>query len=522
MYEPSVGFYSTVIKAQVRRLVWHGTLTDTDGTAHTFTAKDIEDNSGTLTRACASNTEIELGTVYAAELRVGLYIDDIGVSRSKIYGGKIELSCTASTGDGLSSGEVPVGVFIITEALQNGKICTITAYDAMINFDKPYLGVSGLATPYNWASNFCSRCGVTLGMSESDFEAFPNGGISLTLIWNEDIETYRDALSHLAAAIGSVAVIDRNGQLVFLPMKSKSPTTTIQTRDRFDSDIAHNSFKPKTIYLTNEETGELITISAATGNAYLDIGANAMLQADGKVRNMSGEVIRTYTVQEMAANIIGSATTFTSVPISAEVPCDPCLDLFDCVTLTGGQAALGGTEVRITEIVTKLGGSTTIECAGANTAEASTASERAASQAGGTKELLMWQSNDTNETQIIISFSPRTWGDLASFTWGDISTNTWGGLKSGAMEQTLTETTLVVSKDWAKGVLNFTVNYTLDVDALITYRVLIDDEEEWALEEEQKAGKIVKTVTTPISLWSNTETVPHTFKVTMKGEEVES
>lgn len=522
MYEPSVGFYSTVIKAQVRRLVWHGTLTDTDGIAHTFTAKDIEDNSGTLTRACASNTEIELGTVYSSELKIGIYIDDIGVSRSKIYGGTIELSCTASTGDGLSSGEVPVGVFIITEATQNGKICTITAYDAMINFDKPYLGVSGLATPYNWASNFCSRCGVTLGMSEADFSAFPNGGTSLTLIWNDDIETYRDALSHLAGAIGSVAVIDRDGELVFLPMKSKAPATTIKTRDRFDSDIAHNSFKPKTIYLTNEETGELLSATAGSGNAYLDLGTNAMLQAEGRIRNAAGETVNTRSVQTMLNNIIDAAKTFSSVPISAEVPCDPCLDLFDCVTLTGGQATLGGTEVRITEIVTKLGGSTTIECAGANTAEASTASERAASQAGGTKELLMWQSNDTNETQIIISFAPRTWGDLASFIWGDLATNTWGGLKSGSMEQTLTETTLTVSKDWAKGVLNFTVNYTLDVDALITYRVLIDNEEEWALEEEQKAGKIVKTITTPVDIWSNTETVPHTFKVTMKGEAMES
>ena len=90
------------------------------------------------------------------------------------------------------------------------------------------------------------------------------------------------------------------------------------------------------------------------------------------------------------------------------------------------------------------------------------------------------------------------------------------------MEQVLAETTVTASKDWAKGLLNFTVNYTLDVDAVITYRVLVDGAEEWALEEEQKAGKIVKTITTPVAFWSNSETLPHTFTVTMAGEEVES
>jgi len=520
MYEPSVGFYNSVIQAQVRRLEWHGTLTDTDGVAHSFTADNIAADSGRLTRACASATEIALGTVYASQLALGLYVDDIGVDRAKIYGGTITLACTVSAG--LISGEVPLGVFTITEALQNGEVCSISAYDAMINFDKPYLGVSGLATPYNWAQNFCTRCGVTLGMDEADFSAFPNGGTDLTLIWNDDIETYRDALSHLAAAIGSVATINRDGELVFLPMESSASVATVKTNDRFDSDIAHTVFTPLTIYLTNAETGEMKSATAGSGNAYLDLGANALLQTDGKLRNAAGQVTDIRTVQTMLNDIIGHAQSFSSVPISAEIPCDPCLDLFDCVTLTGGQAAAGGTVVKITEIETKFGGSTTIGCAGANTAEASTAAERAASQAGGTKDLIMWQSNDSNSEQIIISFAPRTWGDLEPFIWGEIGVNTWGALESGAMEQVLAETTLVVTKDWAKGLLNFTVNYTLDVDAVITYRVLIDNAEEWALEEEQKAGKIVKTISTPVDLWSNTETTPHTFTVTMKGEEVES
>ena len=515
MYEPSVGFYNSVIQAQVRRLVWHGTLTDSDGVAHSFTADNIVANTGTITKAAASTTEISLGTVYASQLSLGLYIDDIGVSRAKIYGGTIALACTVSAG--LISGEVPLGEFTITEALQNGEVCSISAYDAMIKFDKPYLGVSGLATPYNWASNFCTRCGVTLGMSEADFASFPNGGTSLTLIWNDDIETYRDALSHLAAAIGSVATINRDGELVFLPMESSASVATVKTNDRFDSDIAHNTFTPLTVYLTNEETGKLISATAGSGNAYLDLGANALLQADGKLRDATGQVTGLRTVQTMLNDIIGHVKSFSSVPISAEIPCDPCLDLFDCVTLTGGQAAAGGTVVKITEIETKFGGSTTIGCAGANTAESTTAEQRAASKSGGSNELLMWQATDMNEDDLIIGLTLTTWGDLSGETWGDQESRTWGFYTSGGRDYLITETTVTPQKDWARGQLNFTVNYTLEAPAVVTYKIIVDGETFWELTEDQEAGKVVKTITTPVDLWSNTETA-HNIQVTMSGE----
>lgn len=517
MYEPSVNFYSTVIQAQTRRLVWHGTLTDTDGTVHSFTAKDIADNSGTLTKACASSTEIALGTVYSAELKIGLYIDDIGVSRSKIYGGQITLTCTASTGDGLTSGDVPVGVFNITEATQSGDLCTITAYDNMIKFDKAYLGVSGIATPYDWAQSFCQSCGVTFGMEQTEVEALPNGTLSLTLIWNDDIETYRDALSHLAAAVGSVATIDRNGELRFLPLASVASVATVTANDRFGSDIAHTSYRPKTAYVTIEETGKLITQTSGSGNAYLDLGTNALLQVDGRVRNQAGETLSTYSPATMLGNIITAAATFVSVPIEADIPCDPCLDLLDCITLTGGQAASGGTVMRLTSIELKIGKAAEIKCAGSNTAEAKTAEERASSNKDGSNALLMWQSFGSNSAQLIIDVNLATWGRLAEDTWDDISSLTWGSFTAGGTEETVVEVSVTPKKDWAKGLLNFTVNYSLDDTATITYRVYVDNEVNWELTETQEPGEIVKTITTTIDLWSNTETV-HDIKVTMAGD----
>ena len=124
--------------------------------------------------------------------------------------------------------------------------------------------------------------------------------------------------------------------------------------------------------------------------------------------------------------------------------------------------------------------------------------------------------------QIVVDFSAVAWGDLNAYEWGDLGGSTWGGLNNGALERIVAETTLTVSKDWAKGVLNFTVNYDLSADAEIHYKVLIDDAVEWELVEQQTAGKIVKTITTPVSIWSATETQPHNFKVTMGGRTEES
>ena len=518
MYEPSVGFYNSVIQAQVRRLDWHGVLTDTDGVAHSFTADNIVANTGAITKAAASTTEISLGTVYASQLSLGLYIDDIGVSRAKIYGGTITLACTVTAG--LNSGNVPLGVFTIAEALQNGELCSITAYDAMVKFDKAYLGVSGLATPYNWALSFCQKCGVTLGTTEDEFAAFPNGDLNLTLIWNDDIETYRDALSHLASAVGCVATIDRDGELVFLPLASSAPVATVRAGDRFDSDIAHTTYKPKTIYLTLEETGETVTATQGNGNAYLDIGTNALLQTAGKIRDLTGETIGTRTVGQMLNAVIASAMTFSSVPLEAEIPCDPCLDLFDAVTLTGGQADIDGTLVKITGIEVNIGRDTKIKCAGANTAEAKTAEARATGNKDGGADTLMWQSTDMNEDDIVITFSSHTWGDLASFTWGSQNVYTWGHYSQGSSGTIITETTVTPQKDWARGQLNFTVNYELDAAAEITYRVIVDSEVFWELTEDQEAGRVVKTITTPVDLWSNTETT-HNIKITMAGEAAE-
>ena len=196
MYEPSTNFYNNVVKQQVRHISWSGKIT-ADGTEYPFTAEDIVKDSGTMTNEIASD-EMEIGTAYSSELKIGLYVDEIGIPRSDIYGAVIEINCTISHGE--TSGVIPMGKFDIVEALQAGDVCTITAYDFMTRFDEEYPATSGANTAYEWAMIFCDECGVEL--AQSDFDDFANGDIYLTLIWNSEMHTYRDAIGQLAAAMG--------------------------------------------------------------------------------------------------------------------------------------------------------------------------------------------------------------------------------------------------------------------------------------------------------------------------------
>ena len=128
----------------------------------------------------------------------------------------------------------------------------------------------------------------------------------------------------------------------------------------------------------------------------------------------------------------------------------------------------------------------------------------------------MWQSTDINEEDILIG-EIVPWDTLAEETWDDLADKVWGDFAGG--DTIILTATVIPKKDWARGQLNFTVNYELENDAYITYTVYVDEEPIWELTEEQPAKKVVKTVTCPVDLWSNVET-EHTIQISMKGERI--
>ena len=60
--------FKNAVRQNTRKYEWYGSITTKAGKVHEFTAKDIVKGSGYIKWQCCSNTEIELGTVYAAEI----------------------------------------------------------------------------------------------------------------------------------------------------------------------------------------------------------------------------------------------------------------------------------------------------------------------------------------------------------------------------------------------------------------------------------------------------------------------
>lgn len=508
MYEPSANFYSDVIQKQVRRVSWSGTITK-NGTNYPFTAKNIISNSGKITNEISSS-EMTLGTVFSSELNIGLYVDDIGIPRSEVYDAEIELNCTISS-NGVS-GTCPMGIFKVVEAKQNGSVCSIVAYDRMINFEKEFPIQSGINKPYDWIIQFCEDCDVTLGTPASSFDTFPNGNLELVLVWDDDIKTYRDALSELASAIGCSAHINRFGELELLPLTDKQSVATIKANDRYDSKIAQKSWRVSSVFVLNQESGKVSKVGS--GSLAIDLDKNAFLQSEANERDLSWNIVAEHSVLDLITNIYSFTHRLEASPVEASIPLDPCLDLFDVVTLTGGQA--NNTRMILTSIEHKLGGGTTIKCAGANNIDEPLSSERGTS---GTSALPIWMTSGISGLPITIKTESKTWEQASSLTWNEIKSITWDDTSGGGEEVTVVEAFFYPNKEMNNGTVSFTVNYELTEDARITYYIYLDNNPIWTLTEDQQAGDIVKTISTPVQFWSRDD-LSYRFKAGISGVSV--
>lgn len=72
MYPVSNAFLNAV-KANTRKCYWTGRITTTAGAVYEFDQDDMVKGSGYITSQCCGSTEIELGTVYAAEMGISLF-----------------------------------------------------------------------------------------------------------------------------------------------------------------------------------------------------------------------------------------------------------------------------------------------------------------------------------------------------------------------------------------------------------------------------------------------------------------
>lgn len=346
MYSTSALFQS-LIKKNIRKFNWSGTINTP--TPINFVNQNIL--SGELVRSI-SGESLEIGTVYASQLT--LEMDLPSVSRYELYGVTITLNCEL---DGASD-VIPMGVFTITEALQQASKITITAYDSMIKFDDVAFNASlnnSVQLPYVWLSQMCTACGVTLGSSSAQIQALPNGNRKTGFADSvADVRTWRDVLGYLGAYLGGFAYIGRDGSL-YIGSYGSTSVDTVPSNFRFTSNLSDFRTTYDGLYAVYKADGLQEYVSNTnSGGIVLDLGTNPFLQ-------ISNAQNRENALQM----IIDAWDGIYYVPYSSELPLMPHYDPADVLTFTDNQADIYDYGA-ITEITYSLTGTMSIICAGDN------------------------------------------------------------------------------------------------------------------------------------------------------------
>ena len=349
MYPVSDAFLRTV-RSNTRKYFWTGTIVTRDGMTYEFGAKEIVKGSGYISRQCCGNTEIELGTVYAAEMGITLLSD---IDRYTLEDALVTLVFHLVLADG-SVEDVPMGVFEVSEANRLAKCLELKAYDFMLRFDKSFNGFETVGTAYDFIALCCKRCKVEFGNKRAEIDAMPNGGVTLSVYTENDIETCRDVLFYVAQVLGGFFIINREGKLE-LRKYGKDPVMKVEQRHRFSSSFSDFITRYTAVSSTNKQTqiAEYYALDPDNGLT-MNLGVNPLLQFGLKE-----------TREMLCRNILADLSVIRYVPFDSDTIGNPALDPGDVLTFAGGQADEGQITC-ITSIRQKIGGKKSLKCVGKN------------------------------------------------------------------------------------------------------------------------------------------------------------
>lgn len=342
--------FMQAIKSNTRKYYWTGTITTSDKKTYEFGNEDIVKGSGYISKQCCGNSEIELGSVYAAELGISLFCD---IDRYTLDEAEIKLWFHLLLDDG-STESIPMGVFYVAEANRRIKTLELKAYDGMLNLDKSFNKGLSSAYPYEFLSLLSKACHVELAQTKEEIEALPNGTELLGVYQDNDIESWRDFLYYIAQTLGCFAVIDRYGKLS-LASYGSTPVMAIDIRHRFSSSFSDFVTRYTAVSSTNKkmETAEYYAKDPDDGLT-MNLGVNPLLQFG--LEETRKRIINT---------ILDVVSTVEYVPFDSETIGNPALDLGDVLRFTGGHAD-ETKQSAITSIYTKINGKQTVKCVGKN------------------------------------------------------------------------------------------------------------------------------------------------------------
>lgn len=349
MYPVSDDFLQAV-QENTREYKWTGRLVTKSGTIYEIEPKDIVKGSGYITRSCCGNNEIEIGSVYASEMKITLFLD---IDRYSLEEAVMEFFYSLKLSDGEWE-TIPMGVFEISEANRHTKTIELTGYDYMLRFDKTASVDVSSGTPFEFLSDACEKCNVELAHTQEEVEAMSNGTELFGIYPDGNIETYRDLLYYLAQVLGRVCQINRKGMLELIPY-GVSPVVVMGSEQRFLSSYSDFVTRYTAVYSTNEvdAKSEYYCVEPDDGLT-MNLGINPLLQYG--LQN---------TRERIITNILDSVAVINYVPFDSDTIGNPALDPMDVIKFTGGHADSDSISC-ITSVTYKINGKQTLKGVGKN------------------------------------------------------------------------------------------------------------------------------------------------------------
>lgn len=349
MFEVSEKFKNAV-RQNTRKYEWHGSITTKAGKVYEFGARDIVKGSGYIKWQCCSNTEIELGTVYAAEMGISLFSE---IDRYTLEDAVVRPYYSLTLLDG-SVETIPMGVFEITEANRKVRTLEIKAYDYMLRFEKTLKLDSSSGTPYQFLKVACDACKVEMAQTVAQISTLPNGKTTLGVYADNDMETFRDLIFYVAQVLGCFCQIDRYGRLV-LKQYGNTPVWNVPQRERFDSSYSDFVTRYTAVSSTNQISQIAEYVAMEKDDALtMNLGVNPLMQFGLKsVR------------EKMLREILTVLQKINYVPFDSSTIGNPALEVGDVLKFSGGHADEDKISC-ITSIECKIHGKMTLKCVGKN------------------------------------------------------------------------------------------------------------------------------------------------------------
>lgn len=354
MYTASSNFHAAL---PYKRHEIYCTFTDISGNVTDISDKLADDIRIEL--QCTSETDsFSIGELYTGSVEFTL-LDTQNISRDDLKGGTAVLSFKLD--DDNITDTIPLGVWTITDPQRstNGSI-VVRGVDNTYKLDTAIPAQAPAFYTFQACMSIVEEySGLQFAQDITELSTLAGRGISGNRAYSSKLyATCRAEVRAMAEYIGGIAFIDRQGKIRFRKYGDNSGTYEIPASKRFKANLKEYTCEVASISDTNRN-GYTVTSAVRTGQSgTTKIGLKI-------ANNYFVEHFEDTDTKSELDDILDNIDFGAWVAGEIDYYGDPCIDLGDKLTLTGGINGSGSTAFIVTAISWQFRGAQTLISAGA-------------------------------------------------------------------------------------------------------------------------------------------------------------